>query len=108
MKGLDIVVWEERRWRGEGETFLLPDATEDKSSSEERGLGCPRFLFQFRLACRSLSSESSLSWAMELIVDSRLSTPYVLSLGDSRCFEGAEGEYELERDSSIVFSSARK
>jgi len=68
VKGLEMLAWEERRW-WEGEAFLLmsmdadadADAAEDKSSSDCLDLGCERFFFQFRLACRSLSSESSLS-----------------------------------------------
>jgi len=68
VNGLDIVAWDDRRW-WEGDTFLLKspeDFTEGEagsgtSSSERVGVCCLRCFFQFCLARRTFSSDSSLS-----------------------------------------------
>lgn len=64
----------------------LEDGEIEDAKSSSDGCDCRKFFFQLRLAVRTFSSWSSVSGAKELIIVSRLSTPYVLALGDSFCF----------------------
>ena len=106
VKGLEMVVWDARRvWNGEALPLTSVEGTSVRSASSSSAfdMPCPECLF---LCLRVPRRGSGSSWLAdkELIVVSRLSTPYVLSLG-SRCLGRRKGD---GTDSPMDFSSAKK